>query len=132
MFMPYFCLQLYYGTSINVGKGETKVEMAVLRTAVMRYLTVAELKKGLTLRVAYVVLQQADLLMTRFAISSGFEELNPVMRSLFETPAQLLLFKLVIPVIIAALVPAKLLLPALVLLLMIIAWNLKELIVLII
>ena len=132
MFMPYFCFQLYYGASINVGKDETKVEMAVLRTAVMRYLTVAELKKGLTLRVAYVVLQQADLLMTRFAISSGFEELNPVMRSLFETPAQLLLFKLVIPVIIAALVPAKLLLPALMLLLMIIVWNLKELIVLII
>ena len=132
MFMPYFCFQSYYGTSINVGKDETKVKMAVLRTAVMRYLTVAELKKGLTLRVAYVVLQQADLLMTRFAISSGFEELNPVMRSLFETPAQLLLFKLVIPVIIAALVPAKLLLPALMLLLMIIVWNLKELIVLII
>jgi hypothetical protein len=129
--MPYFCFQLYYGTSINVRKGETRLEMSVLRTAVIRYLSVAELKKGLTLRVAYVVLQQADLLLTRFAISSGFEELNPVMRGLFETPAQLLLFKLIIPVIIAALVPAKLLLPALVLLLMIIGWNLKELIVLI-
>lgn len=126
--MPYFCFQLYYSSSINVGKDEKQVEMAVLRTAVIRYFSVAELKKGLSLRVAYVLLQQADLLLTKFAISSGFEELNPVIRGSLDTPAQLLLFKIIIPLIIACLVPAKLLLPALVLLLMVIAWNLKELI----
>ena len=129
--MRYFCFQLYHGSSISVRKDEAKVEMAVLRTAVMRYLTVAELKKGLTLRVAYVVLQQADLLLTKFAISSGFEELNPVIRGSIDTPAHLLLYKLIIPIIIASLVPARLLLPALLLLLMVIVWNLKELLMLI-
>jgi hypothetical protein len=126
--MPYFCFQLYYSASINIRKDETQVEMGVLRTAVIRYLSIAELKKGLSLRVAYVVLQQADLLLTKFAISSGFEELNPVIGGSIDTPVQLLLYKLIIPVIIAVFVPAKLLLPALVLLLMVIGWNIKELI----
>ena len=125
--MPYFCVQLYYSSSVNVRKDERQEEMAVLQTAVMRYISVAELKKGLSLRVAYVVLQQADLLLTKFAISTGFEELNPVIRGSLDAPAQLLLYKIIIPVIIAALVPAKLLLPALVLLLAVIGWNLKEL-----
>jgi len=128
--MPYFYFQLYYSASINIRKDEIRVEMGVLRTAVIRYLSIAELKKGLSLRVAYVVLQQADLLLTKFAISSGFEELNPVIGGSIDTPAQLLLYKLIIPVIIASLVPAKLLLPALVLLLMVISWNIKELILL--
>jgi len=125
--MPYLCFQLYYSSSINFRKGEAQVEMEVLRTAVIRYLSVAELKKGLSLRVAYVLLQQADLLLTKFAMSTGFEELNPVIRGSLDTPAQLLLYKLIIPIIIASLVPAKLLLPALVLLLAVIGWNLKEL-----
>jgi len=106
--------------------------MSVLRTAIMRYFTLAELKKGLSLRVAYLMLHQADLLLTKYAISSGFEELNPVIRGSFDTPAQLLLLKLIIPLIIACIVPTKLLLPALLLLLAIICWNLKELVLLLI
>ena len=104
--------------------------MAVLQTAIVRYLSFAELKKGLGIRLAYLLLHQADLLLTKFAMSIGFEELNPVIRGSIDTPAQLLLFKLIIPVIIAWVVPTKLLLPALVLLLAIIVWNLKELILL--
>jgi len=127
IFMPYYCFQLYYSSSINVRKDEKQVEMAVLQTTIMRYLSVAELKKGLSLRVAYLLLHQADLLLTKFAVSTGFEELNPVIRGSLDAPVQLLVFKLIIPLIIVWLVPAKLLLPALVLLLVVIGWNLKEL-----
>ncbi len=79
------------------------------------------------LRVAYVVLQMADFLMTLFAFQAGFEEMNPVMRGILGSPVQLVLFKLITPLAIAWLVPAKLLIPALVLLLVIIGLNVKEL-----
>lgn len=79
------------------------------------------------LRVAYVVLQMADFLMTLFAFQAGFEEMNPVMRGLLGSPVQLVLFKLITPLAIAWLVPSKLLIPALVLLLVIIGLNVKEL-----
>ena len=101
--------------------------MAILWTEISRYLSVAEWKKGLSIKVAYVLLHQADILMTNFAISAGFKEFNPVIRGLLDAPVQLLVFKLIIPLIIAWLVPAKFLLPALVLLLMVIGWNLTQL-----
>jgi len=101
--------------------------MAGIWTEISRYLSVAQWKKGLSIKVAYVLLHQADILMTNFAISAGFKELNPVIRGLLDTPVQLLVFKLIIPLIIAWLVPAKLLLPALVLLLVVIGLNLTQL-----
>ena len=101
--------------------------MAVLWTEISRYLSVTEWKKGLSIKVAYVLLHQADILLTNFAISAGFKELNPVIRGLLDTPVQLLIFKLIIPLIIAWLVPAKLLLPALLLLLVVIVFNLTQL-----
>ena len=101
--------------------------MAVLWTEISRYLSVVEWKKGLSIKVAYVILHQADILLTNFAISAGFKELNPVIRGLMDMPIQLLVFKLIIPLIIAWLVPAKLLLPALVLLLVVITFNLTQL-----
>ncbi len=101
--------------------------MTILWTEIRRYLSVAEFKKGLSIKVAYVLLHQADILMTNFAISAGFRESNPLIRGLLDTPVQLLVFKLVIPLIIAWLVPAKLLLPALALLLVVIGLNLREL-----
>lgn len=101
--------------------------MAVLWTEISRYLSVLEWKKGLSIKVAYVLLHQSDILLTNFAVSTGFKELNPVIRGLLNTPVQLLVFKLIIPIIIAWLVPAKLLLPALVLLLVVIGLNLMQL-----
>jgi hypothetical protein len=103
--------------------------MAMLRAQVRQHFTIAELRKGLSLRVAYMALQLADCLMTVMAVNAGFEELNPVMRGLIGSPLQLVTFKLVIPLAIAWLVPAKLLIPALVLLLAIIGLNIKELLV---
>jgi hypothetical protein len=101
--------------------------MTILLTELKRYLSIEEFKKGLGIKVAYVLLHQADILLTNFAVSAGFKELNPVIRGLLDTPFQLLVLKLIIPLIIAWLVPAKLLLPALLLLLVVIGLNLREL-----
>lgn len=101
--------------------------MAVLWAQIRQYFTLEQFKKGMSLRIAYVVLQFADFLMTVFAVNAGFEEMNPVMRGMLGTPVQLVIFKLITPLAIAWLVPARLLLPALLLLLVVIGFNVKEL-----
>jgi hypothetical protein len=101
--------------------------MVIFWTEIRRYLSVAEWKKGVSIKMAYVLLHQADILLTNFAVSAGFKEFNPVIRGLLDTPVQLLVFKLIIPLIIAWLVPARLLLPALLLLLVVTVLNLTQL-----
>jgi hypothetical protein len=103
--------------------------MGILWAQMRQYFTITEFRKGLSLRVAYIGLQLADYLMTVFAANAGFEEINPVMRGLLGSPLQLITFKLIIPIAVAWLVPARLLIPALVLLLVIIGLNVKELLV---
>lgn len=102
--------------------------MAVLISQLRQYFTIAEYKKGLGLRLTYVVLQLADLMMTVLAANAGYEEMNPLMRGLLSSPMQLVTFKFIIPMAIAWLVPSKLLIPALVLLAAIIGLNIKELV----
>ena len=101
--------------------------MAVLWTEIRHYLSAAEFKKGWIIKVTYVILHQTDMLLTNFAISAGFIEANPIISDLLDKPVQLLVFKLIIPVIIAWLVPARLLLPALGVLLVVLGFNLREL-----
>jgi hypothetical protein len=101
--------------------------MATLRRELGRYFTVAEWKKGLGIKAAYVLLHQTDILLTAFAVSIGAKEINPVINASLDTPAVLLALKLFIPLVIAWLVPAKLLIPAIVLLLAIIGFNLAQL-----
>ena len=102
----------------------------MLWAQIRQYFTLAEFRKGLSLRVAYMALQLIDCLMTVLAVNAGFEEMNPVMRGLLGSPVQLVTFKLIVPLAIAWLVPARLLLPALALLLVIIGFNVKELLLL--
>ena len=83
--------------------------------------------RDIGLRVSYVLLHQIDLILTVFAVSSGFTELNPVMRSLLASPVQLAIFKVGIPVLIARLLPGRLLVPAIALMFLIVGWNVKEL-----
>ena len=78
-------------------------------------------------KVSFVLLNQVDLLLTVFAVSLGLSELNPLMRHLVAMPAMLLTIKCAIPLLIAWLVPGKLLLPAIILLAFVVSWNLKEL-----
>ena len=84
---------------------------------------------GVALRVSYLSLQLLDLILTIFAVSIGLSELNPLMRNLLASLPQLLVAKLAIPLLIAWLVPSKLLIPAILLLTVVVGWDVKELIV---
>jgi hypothetical protein len=104
--------------------------MAVLWARIRQYYTPEEFRRGLSLRVTYMALQLVDCLMTVLAVNGGYQELNPVMRGMLGSPLELVAFKVVVPLAIAWLVPAKLLIPALVLLLAVIGLNVRELLVL--
>ncbi|MDD5190750.1 MAG: DUF5658 family protein [Dehalococcoidales bacterium] len=80
-------------------------------------------RHDILIKVTYVVFQQMDLFMTVFAISRGSTELNPFMRSLLANPFQLVTIKIIIPVILAWVVPGKFLLPALLFILFVNALN---------
>jgi hypothetical protein len=105
--------------------------MALFLAEIKRLYSATELKKGLGLRMAYMAFQAADLLLTWLAMSSGYQELNPFVRGLFASPAQLIIFKIFIPAIIAWLVPARLLIPAILLLIAVTGFNVAQLLELI-
>jgi len=88
-----------------------------------------ENSRSLIVKAAYVVLHQLDLVLTVLAVSLGLSELNPVMCSLLGMPVLLLVTKQLVPLLVAWLVPYKVLVPANVLLLLLLGWNVKELLV---
>ena len=71
------------------------------------------------IRLGYVLAQQLDLAMTLFAVSRGYTELNPFMKGMLNSPPQLIAFKLIIPMLIAWLIPPKYILPGLLFMLLI-------------
>ncbi len=83
-----------------------------------------------SIRIGYVFLQEIDLVLTVVAVSFGSIELNPIIRSLLAAPVLLITAKLIIPILIAWLIPGRLLLPAFSFLFLIVIWNIKELLVL--
>ncbi|MFC1995051.1 DUF5658 family protein [Chloroflexota bacterium] len=72
------------------------------------------------------IVWQLDLILTVFAVSAGLSELNPVMRNLLASPLQLVVVKLVIPLLIAWLIPSRFLIPAIALISLVVIWNIKE------
>lgn len=80
------------------------------------------------LKLTYISLQLVDLGLTIMAASSGYNELNPFIRGLLDAPLQLFMVKLVIPSLIALFIPGKFLIPGVLLLILIIGWNVKELV----
>jgi len=84
--------------------------------------------KDVVEKVMYVVLSQADLVLTAFAVHAGFYELNPLVRNLLAAPVMLILIKGAIPLFVAWLAPGKLLLPAIGVLVLVVGWNVKELV----
>ena len=78
---------------------------------------------------SFVLLNLVDMALTVFATSVGFTELNPFMQDLLTTPLQLFVVKCAIPLLIAWLVPGKLLLPAIIGLSLVVGWDIKELVV---
>lgn len=79
-------------------------------------------------KASFIFLNQFDLILTLLALYLGFSELNPFVRFLVNIPVLLLVVKLAIPLLIAWLIPGKLLLPSIALLALAIIWNIKELV----
>jgi len=80
------------------------------------------------LKLTYISLQLTDLGLTLLAASCGYNELNPFIRGLLDAPLQLFVIKLIIPALIALLIPGKFLILGILLLSLIVGWNVKELI----
>jgi hypothetical protein len=97
----------------------------------MAYIVAACKKKDKTdtfLKVAFLTLQMADLMLTLVAARSGWLELNPIMKAQLDSLFKLAAFKFAVPVLVSWFVPGRLLIPAIVLLCLITGWNLKEMI----
>ena len=90
-------------------------------------LTAATFARGTSYKLTFVALSAVDLLLTRYALGNGYVELNPVLDALQHRPVELLLLKVVAPVAIAWLVPARLLLPSVGLLFAVVGWSVGEL-----
>lgn len=88
----------------------------------------ATFKRCTAEKVTFVLLNQVDLTLTLVAMHLGFNELNPLVGFLLEMPALLVLAKFVLPLLIAWLMPGRLLWPSIALLTGVAVWNLKELI----
>jgi hypothetical protein len=89
----------------------------------------ATFKKCTAEKASFIFLGIFDLILTILAIHLGFLEMNPLVRYMVEIPALLLTIKLFIPVLIAWILPGKLLLPSIALLACAVIWNIKELVI---
>jgi hypothetical protein len=89
----------------------------------------ATFKRCTVEKASFILLSQFDLALTILAMYLGFAEINPLMNFLIRIPVLLLLVKLVIPVLIAWVIPGRLLLPSIALLALVAIWNIKELLV---
>lgn len=83
-------------------------------------------KKCTLEKIAFILLNVMDLGLTLFAVSQGAHEINPLVSAMLNSPTQLLLMKIVLPVIFAWLVPGKLLIPAIAVLCFVAGWNIRE------
>ena len=88
----------------------------------------ATFKKCTIEKVSFVILNQVDLTLTLVAMHLGFDELNPFVGFLLEIPALLVVAKGILPLLIAWLMPGRLLWPSIALLFGVAVWNIKELI----
>lgn len=89
----------------------------------------ATFKKCAVEKVSFIFLCLLDLVLTLAAMNLGIPEINPVIVYLIQIPALFLVVKFLMPVIIAWIIPGKLLLPSIGLLALVVIWNIKELVV---
>ena len=89
----------------------------------------ATFKKSTAEKVSFVFLCLLDLILTIAAINLGLTEINPLVGYLIQIPVLFLMVKMFIPVIIAWILPGKLLLPSIGLLALVVIWNIKELVI---
>ena len=88
----------------------------------------ATFKRCTAEKASFILLCGFDLTLTVLAINLGLAELNPFVRYLIQIPVLLLVVKLAIPVLIAWLIPGRLLWPSIALLVLVVIWNIKELV----
>ena len=93
--------------------------------------SLATLSHAATWKIGFVTLIYLDLLLTLFATQHGFTEMNPFMARLLSRPGELYLVKVVVPLCIVWVVPAKLLLPSIGFMLFVVGWNVKEILALV-
>jgi hypothetical protein len=86
-------------------------------------------KKCTLEKVSFILLSIFDLALTVLAMHLGLWEMNPLMRFLVHLPILLVVVKFVVPVLIAWVMPGRLLWPSLGALVTVIIWNIKELVV---
>ncbi len=86
-------------------------------------------RKATTEKVAFISLNVIDLVLTLFAMNLGAQEINPIMRGMITTPIALYTAKLVMPMVLAWLLPGRLLIPSIAILLFIVGWDIRELLV---
>jgi len=89
----------------------------------------ATFRKCTAEKASFILLSQFDLTLTVLAMQLGLAELNPFIKYLVQIPALLLVIKLAIPVLIAWLMPGRLLWPSIGLLILVVIWNIKELVI---
>ena len=83
-------------------------------------------KKSTALKITFILLGLGDLLLTVLAMYIGIWEMNPIVRFLVHMPILLVLFKVVIPVAVAWIMPGRLLIPSIALLGAAVVWNIRE------
>ncbi len=89
----------------------------------------ATFKKSTAEKVIFILLGLLDLALTVMAVNLGLSELNPLVRLLVQIPVLIIIVKFFIPVLIAWFMPGKLLWPSIALLALVVAWNVKELVI---
>jgi len=78
-------------------------------------------------KLAFILLNLFDLGLTVFAAGIGAQELNPIMNRIIDSPVQIFSVKVVIPVLLAWLLPGKILVPSVILLGFVVSWNAYQL-----
>jgi len=91
---------------------------------------IATFRHGIVGKFTYILLVYLDIGLTFIAMRLGAQELNPFMQGFVSNPLQFLLVKGAPAIVLAWLCPAKLLIPAVALMLFVVGWDVKELILL--
>jgi hypothetical protein len=86
-------------------------------------------KRATPEKLAFIILNLVDLGLTIFAASIGAREINPLMNKMLAAPYQMYMAKVVIPVLLAWLLPGKILIPSIAFLTVVVGWNIRELLV---
>jgi hypothetical protein len=80
-------------------------------------------------KLAFIILNLIDMGLTIFASTLGAHEINPIMRAAAQSPYLLYLVKLGFPLLWAWLAPGKLLLPSIALLVLVVGWDVHQLVI---